>query len=134
MSRIVKDKKGNIQIFFDMAYERKDAVSQCFVLGNQFIEHFKKTLEDDRKEASPNHHAKEMQNWLNSVRQIVLKSNNKTLSDDQLLNWFFLRGSNPEVLFAEEIEAREKYKKFLEEIFEDFDVRKSLERAGIGKW
>lgn len=130
MSRIIKDNNGNVTIVFDMAYERRDAINHCADVGKQFIDHFKKILQDPSKEAI-HHHAEEMQGWLEDVSQIVLKHNKKQISNEQLIDWFFTKGSSVEILFSNDKKGKELYNNFIKEIIKDYNVVNTLKRIGL---
>lgn len=96
----------------DMALSRSDAMERCISLGKKFIEHFDKIYKDPNCQAV-NHWTSEMQGWLNNVREIKLKTTNKTLLDGNLRDWFFTAGALPEDFMTnaiyEELEAYDKF-------------------------
>ena len=67
-----------MKFLLEMAMNKQDAIIKCDALGQQFIEHFKKIIHNTNSDAK-NHWMSEMQNWLNTVNNIVLKHNNKQL-------------------------------------------------------
>ena len=78
-----------------MALSRTDAMDRCINLGKKFIEHFDKIYKEPKAQAR-NHWEGEMQNWLNSVKQIKLKSTNDVILNEDLRDWFFTAGANPQ--------------------------------------
>lgn len=96
----------------EMAYERRDAIDRCASLGEKFIEHFHKVYSLGVEDRDFEHHCQEMQSWYDSVKDIVLKSSNRKLSNNQLIDWFFTKGSSTEYLFKDEVEVDE-YNEFI---------------------
>lgn len=88
----------------EMAYDRSQAVKKCYPLGKQFISHFHKCMDDIYQENNKrlHHHTSEMQAWWDEVKEIKLTYNNKSLSADQLINWFFTAGSDIETVIQDE--------------------------------
>lgn len=86
----------------EMAYERSDAIDRCASLGKRFIEHFIKAYLEGNSSDDFKHHCQEMQSWFDEVSSIVLKSNKKVISNNQLIDWFFTRGSSVDLLFDDE--------------------------------
>lgn len=111
MSEIVKRLMENRRLH-EMAYERSDAIDRCASLGKEFVEHFHKIYQSGIKDKDFNHHCQEMQSWYESVSKIVLKSNKKLISNNQLIDWFFTVGSSVEYLFHDEGEI-DLYNKFM---------------------
>ena len=93
---IEKALKLNEEQVLEMAYSRQDAIDKCNVLGKQFIEHFHKIMSSSFEDIDFNHHCIEMQAFFDDVKNIKLKQNNKRLSADALINWFFTIGSDVE--------------------------------------
>lgn len=89
----------------EMAYERADAIDKCDRLGKQFIDHFHKVYAGGVSDNDFQHHCQEMQAWYDDVKDIILRYNKKRLSNDQLVNWFFTKGSSVEVLFKDDSEG-----------------------------
>ena len=91
-------------ILNELAYSRHIAVEECRELGKLFIQNFHKCMDDMRCDnwTRFNHHACEMQAWWDTVRKIKLTYNNKFLSIDQLINWFFTAGSDIEDMIKPE--------------------------------
>ena len=113
----------------DMAYERQDAINRCASLGEKFIEHFKKIYNEPNIQAV-NHWCNEMQGWLNTVREIVLKQSKKVLSYSQLVDWFFTKGSSIEILFSENSDLEDKYNEFIWKIIKNnYDVKETIEEV-----
>lgn len=82
----------------EMAMERSDAIGKCVELGNEFIEHFIKVADEGPYNRDFEYHCKEMQTWWNLVTDIQLKYNKKLISNSQLMDWFFSRGSSIEYI------------------------------------
>lgn len=99
----------------EMAYDRSYVIDKCYSLGTQFIEHFKKTYKLGINDKDFKHHCQEMQTWYDTIKNIVLKYNNKKISNDQLVNWFFTAGSSVEVLFGND-EAGDIYDELIAEL------------------
>lgn len=116
----------------DMAYDRRGAINRCGDLGRQFINHFKKILNDPNQESIINH-ADEMQTWLDDVTQIVLKYNKRKLTTDQIIDWFFTKGSTVEVLFENDENGKDLYNRFLKSIVNNYSVRNAFKEIGLLK-
>lgn len=73
----------------DMAMEQSKAIDKCSSLGKQFVKHFEKIYEEGINSKNFLHHCKEMRNWYDDCRNIILKTNNKPISKQNLIDWFF---------------------------------------------
>lgn len=115
----------------DMALSRADAMDRCISLGKRFIEHFDKVYKEPNSQAR-SHWAGEMQGWLNSVRQIKLKTTNDAILDGDLRDWFFTAGANPQDFMtsptSEELKA---YDKFTTSVINGNSVVNALNSVGI---
>lgn len=114
----------------EMAMERSDAISKCMELGNKFIEHFIKVAEEGRYGQDFEHHCKEMQTWWNFAKSIQLKYNKKLISNSQLMDWFFSRGSSIEYIIP--AKYQDAYEEFCINLLKDknksiIDAIKELE-------
>lgn len=78
----------------EMAINKADLIIKCNRLGKVFIKYFIKCLDDisDQNIERLHHHCKEMQAWWDDVKDDRLKSNNRKLTDTQLIDWFFSAG------------------------------------------
>lgn len=85
----------------EMAYKRTDAIKLCLDLGFEFIDHFHKAIQDGKTGIDFEHHCKEMDTWWRKIKDIKLKHNNKRLSDEQLIDWFFTAGSDVDTKIEE---------------------------------
>ena len=85
----------------EMAYKRTDAIKLCLVLGFEFIDHFHKAMKEVKSGIDFEHHCKEMDTWWRTIKDIKLKQNNKQLSDEQLIDWFFTAGSDVDTRIEE---------------------------------
>lgn len=99
----------------EMAYDRSYVIDTCYSLGMQFIKHFEKVYSLGINDKDFKHHCQEMQTWYDTVKNMVLKSNNKRIDNDQLVNWFFTAGSSIEVLFGND-EAGNIYDELIAEL------------------
>ena len=97
----------------EMAYTKSIAAQMCRDIGKPFIKHFHKCMEDLENNNMDrfHHHACEMQSWWNDVRTMKLSYNNKKLSVDQLINWFFTAGSDIEEMI--DVRYQDLYEKFI---------------------
>lgn len=88
----------------ELAYPRHIAIEECRELGRPFIDHFHKCVSNIQSNnwGRLSHHASEMQSWWDTIRKIKLTYNNKFLSIDQLINWFFTIGSDIETVIDPE--------------------------------
>lgn len=116
-------------ILNEMAMDKNQAMDRCFDLSKKFVEHFDKIYTTD-SDNYKNHWAMEMQAWLDSVLRITLKYNNKHLSLQQKMDWFFTSGSTSDDLFTNQKEA-EKYDDFIDSVALTNDVKDSLFVVGL---
>lgn len=115
----------------DMALSRADAMDRCINLGKKFIEHFDKIYKEPKSQAH-NHWEGEMQNWLNSVKQIKLKSTNDIILNGDLRDWFFTAGANPQDFMKNPINEELKiYDNFTTNLINGYKVKNALINVGI---
>lgn len=89
-----------MNILKEMGMPRADAMELCASLGNRFVEHFAEVCEKGKDDEDFQHHCGELQAWYDKIKRIVLKQNNKHLSNIQKLDWFFTCGSSVDELFS----------------------------------
>ncbi len=101
--------KVNTKSATEMAMTRQDVIERCISLGKNFIEHFHKVY--TMKSQNFVHHCREMQSWLDSINSIKFKSNLKSLSKTEKMDWFFTVGSTPDYFLKddEEVSAYENF-------------------------
>lgn len=104
----------------EMAISKSEAIASCMQLGTEFYEHFHKVYVGGIEDVDFKHHCKEMYNWYNSVRKIVLKSNKKPINNDQIYRWFFLAGSESYILFQDTNEV-DAYEEFIQKLLSGDD-------------
>ena len=107
----------------EMTYKRSDAINKCYTNGKPFIEHFHECMQDllaNNKELY-HHHASEMQDLWDAVKNIKLTSNNKKLLCEQLINWFFAVGSGVEDVI--DADYQEIYERFYIELLKDRNAK-----------
>ena len=112
----------------EMAYSIQQAITKCNGLAKRFIEHFEKAYNDSVFSNNFHHHCHEMQVWWNDAKDIRLKTNNKKVSNTNLMDWFFTNGSTPEEFFTDETMI-DVYNEFIIEILhnrENADIEKIL--------
>jgi len=109
----------------EMAMDKKAAMNRCMNLAKNFVKHFDKIYNDIDSE-NIKHWAGEMQGWLNDILSIILKYNNKPLSLQQKMDWFFTKGSNSETLFPDNKTEAEVYDDFINLVAFNNDVSQSL--------
>lgn len=103
--------KGEYKLIYnlnEMSLSRSDAMDRCISLGEKFIEYFH-NIYHNRNSTDINHWISEMSSWYNSVKKIRLKSTNKPLLINNLMDWFFTAGSNPEEFLGCDLDELEKY-------------------------
>lgn len=106
---------------YEMAYERRDAINRCADLGAKFVEHFDELYHKGINDIDFEHHCSELQAWWSDIKQIVLKHNKKLLSANQLIDWFFTKGSSVEILFNDEDEI-DAYNDFMIKLISNKDL------------
>ena len=115
----------------DMTLSRADAMDRCINLGKKFIEHFDKIYKEPKAQAR-NHWEGEMQNWLNSVKQIKLKSTNDIILNGDLRDWFFTGGANPQDFMKNPTNEELKiYDNFTTNLINKCKVKNALINVGI---
>lgn len=95
----------------EMALSRLDAMDRCISYGEQFCEHFNIICEEGIESDNFNHHCGELQGWYKIVCKIKTKNNNKELSNEDLVDWFFTAGANVEDVINKDYISI--YKKFI---------------------
>lgn len=110
----------------DMAIPKEKAESRCFELGNNFVEHMEEIFENPTIECI-DHWLGEMKGWYKQVSRLVFKHNKKQIDDDTLREWFFKVGSEPEIIFKDNLEWADLYEQFYEDILKTKDVYKSFD-------
>lgn len=127
----VQNKIAAIKKVRDMALSRTDAMDRCINLGKKFIEHFDKIYKEPKAQAR-NHWEGEMQNWLNSVKQIKLKSTNDVILNGDLRDWFFTAGANPQDFIKNPTNEELKvYDNFITNLVNGNKVKTALNSVGI---
>lgn len=121
-----------ITILNEQAMVRADAIDKCISLGEKFIEHFHKVYTSPN-DLSVNHWINdEMQGWLNSIKNIVLKQNNKKLRAIEISDWFLTAGSYPENIVKEmDDKELELYDKFCVLILSGNTIEQSFKELNI---
>lgn len=114
----------------DMTYDKQTIVNRCGDLGFKFIEHFEKIYSNPNDNAV-DHWIGELSGWFKQVSRLKFKSNHKLINNEQLIEWFFLDGSDLDGLFGNDNLKKNKYKLFIEELLTSKDVKYSLIKANI---
>lgn len=113
----------------EMSYNRSDAIDRCANLGKQFINHFIKVMNAGGiKDPDFIHHCDtEMAAWFNDVKEITLKPKSKLLSSDQLMDWFFTKGSSIDILLKDDNEKyQDIYSSFIAKLLADKNKKISI--------
>lgn len=103
-------------ILNEMSIKRNEAFSKCIDLSAPFIEHFSKVYDEGVGSPTFHHHCSEMQSWWNTVNNFVFRHNNKRISQSELIDWFFLGGSDTETLFKGNPTKEDVYNDFMIEM------------------
>ena len=101
----------------EMAMQHQRMIDRCCEKGEQFIEHFIKIMEGGLNDIDFKHHCSELIGYFNSIKNIVCKSDNKLISNEDLDDYFFTVCSNYDIIFNniyEHPEYIEIYKKLEE--------------------
>lgn len=117
----------------EMATDKSSAIESCRSLGRRFIEHFIKLVDETPTGLNFKHHCNEMQTWYSDAESIILKYNNKKISNTQLSDWFFTCGETTENLMSnkytdiyEDFIATIIYKRTKRDDVSIFDIAKEL--------
>lgn len=129
MKELYEALKLEEQSLNEMAYSRADALERCHSLGKRFIEHFDKIYKEPNSQVV-NHWCGEMQVWYNSIRDIVLKSNNKHLNKTQMRDWFYTFGSDPTEYF-DSLAENEIYEEFIDELENTDNISDAIKKIVI---
>lgn len=105
-----------------MSIKRNEAFSKCIDLSVPFIEHFSKVYDESVGSPTFHHHCSEMQSWWNTVNNFVFRHNNKRISQSELIDWFFLGGSDTETLFKGNTTKEDVYNDFMIEMLYNRDT------------
>lgn len=80
----------------EQADYRADVLEQLESLGKQFMKHFIKVVNEGPEAPTFSHHCKEMQDWFNKAKEKRLKQDGKTITNTNLVDWFFSARRSPE--------------------------------------
>lgn len=106
MILVLNNQKYKISEF---ANSRQKIVADCISLGKQFAHHFNKIMDEGTESPYFSHHCDELQNYFNQVSSVKFKHNNKRLTTENLLDWFFTTGQNVEDVVKEQyVDAYDK--------------------------
>lgn len=100
-------------ILNEMAIDRSDALTACIKLSREFINHFNKAFDEGIESLSFTHHCDEMQAWWDKVNGFVLKQNKKRITSSDLVDWFFLGGSDTDKIFKGDEDKIDVYNDFM---------------------
>lgn len=115
-------------ILNEMAMDKTEAIDRCISLGEQFIKHFRKIM-DNPNSSTINHWMNEMQIWFNKVIAIKLKPNSKHIPFNKLMDWFFTVGADPEDYVSSQYV--DDYDTFIIELYKCKNVKKSFDYINI---
>lgn len=110
----------------EMAQERADAIISCMQLGRQFIKHFDKIYHADKDDDNIHHWESEMQAWYDMVKRIKLKHSHKSITNDELIDWFFTSGADFDDLFDDTYELY-LYEEVCQRILENNKIDESID-------
>lgn len=118
-------------ILNELAFDKSKIADKCYDLGQQFVSHFDKIYKEDNNETKK-HHAAEMQNWYDQVKDLRFKGTNKKINVKQLFDWFFMPNVVVAVdLFNNDDEAY-SYIEFSDLVLdEDYSIYDALEELGL---
>lgn len=85
----------------EFAQSRQKIIDDCIALGKQFAHHFNKIMDEGIESLYFKHHCDELQNYFNQVSNTKFKHNNKRLTTENLIDWFFTTGQNTEDIIKE---------------------------------
>lgn len=110
-----------MEILIEMSMSRLDAIDKCVQVASQFATHFEKALSDKRSKSNDFiHHCTELNAFWNQVKDIKLKPKNKSITDVNLIDWFFTGGQDITDMVSEDNE--EIYNKFINILLRDRNV------------
>lgn len=121
------------QPLLEMAITRSEAIDRCMNLGQRFIEHFKKIVEEDSEKDVLNHWCNEMQGWFDQVSKIKLKPKSNYLQFNNLMDWFFTVGSDPESYLGDNYDTCKSYNDFILKLYNCKNVKDALIQCNILK-
>lgn len=117
----------------DMALSRSDAIDKCKGKGIKFIQHFEKIF-DNPNHQSVYHWAKEMNSWLNDVKEYKLKESNDYILFGDLRDWFFTAAGTPDEFMKKPTQEKLKqYDRFVNKLSQDLSVQEALKIIGLLK-
>lgn len=83
---VLSNQKYKIEEF---ANSRQKIVYDCISLGKQFAHHFNKIMDEGIDSQYFNYHCDELQNFFSHVNNLKFKHNNKRLTTEDLIDYFF---------------------------------------------
>lgn len=124
MIQILSNQRYKISEF---AESRQKITHDSISLGKQFASHFNKVMDEGKESIYFSHHCNELKNFFNQVNSWKFKSNNKRLTTEDLMNWFFTAGQNFEDIVKKPyVEDYDKLVTYLISNRDDFNIQEFL--------
>lgn len=124
MILVLNNQKYKISEFAD---SRQKIVADCTSLGKQFAHHFNKIMDEGTESPYFDHHCNELQKFFNQVNNVKFKHNNKRLTTENLVDWFFTTGQNVEdVAKKQYVDAYDKLITYLVANRDNFNIKEIM--------
>lgn len=124
MITVLSNQKYKIEEF---ANSRQKIVYDCINLGKQFAHHFNKIMDEGTDSQYFNHHCDELQNFFSHVNSLKFKHNNRRLTTEDLIDYFFTAGQNIEDVVKEQyIDTYDNFITYLIANRDNYDIKKKL--------
>nr|CAI9751348.1 hypothetical protein DGKKSRWO_DGKKSRWO_CDS_0068 [uncultured phage]CAI9752232.1 hypothetical protein CVNMHQAP_CVNMHQAP_CDS_0068 [uncultured phage] len=124
MILVLNNQKHKISEFAD---SRQKIVADCTSLGKQFAHHFNKIMDEGVESPYFSHHCDELRNYFNQVSSVKFKHNNKRLTIENLIDWFFTTGQNIEDVVKEQyVDAYDKLITYLVANRDNFNIEEIM--------
>ena len=104
------------RVLTEMAKSRAEVMDTCEECGEEFIEHFIKVFDEGIDSKDFKHHCGEMYSWFLKANKLKFKHNNKLISNEKLIDYFFTLGSDYDTIFNEMYYNRPQYIKYYIEL------------------
>lgn len=121
---VLNNQKCRISEFAD---SRQKIITDCMSLGKQFVHHFNKIMDEGTESPNFDHHCNELQNFFNQINNVKFKHNNKRLTTENLVDWFFTIGQNVEDVVKEQyVDAYDKLMTYLVSNRDNFNIKEIM--------
>lgn len=111
----------------EFADSQQSIIANCTNLGTQFAHHFNKIMDEGTESQYFSYHCNELQNFFNQINNVKFKHNNKRLTIENLIDWFFTAGQNIEDVVKEQyVDAYDELLTYLVSHRDNFNIKEIM--------